>query len=399
MTTQPAGTTDNEPGKTGTTKTGTTTSDVTNSGATKANTAKAGTGEVTAARSGTAPRAFLEVRDLRVQFPTDDGLVKSVDGLSFTLEKGKTLGIVGESGSGKSVTSLGIMGLHTTGQYGKRKPRISGEIWLDGEELLTAAPDRVRALRGRDMAMIFQDPLSSLHPYYTVGKQIVEAYRIHHDVDKKTARKRAVEMLDRVGIPQPDKRVDSYAHEFSGGMRQRVMIAMALVNNPELLIADEPTTALDVTVQAQILDLIRDLQKEFGSAVIIITHDLGVVAELSDDILVMYGGRCVERGPVDEVFYAPRHPYTWGLLGSMPRIDREETERLIPVKGSPPSLINIPDGCAFNPRCPYADLPKDNLTRTVRPELAQVGDAHWAACHLSKEQRERIWTEEIAPKL
>ncbi len=294
----------------------------------------AAVGEPTAASH--AATAFLEVRDLKVHFPTDDGLVKSVDGLSFKLEKGKTLGIVGESGSGKSVTSLGIMGLHTAGQYGKRKARISGEIWLNGTELLSADPDHVRKLRGRDMAMIFQDPLSALHPYYTIGQQIVEAYRIHHNVDKKTARKRAVEMLDRVGIPQPDKRVDNYPHEFSGGMRQRAMIAMSLVNNPELLIADEPTTALDVTVQAQILDLIRDLQKEFGSAVIIITHDLGVVAELADDILVMYGGRCVERGPADKVFYEPRHPYTWGLLGSMPRLDREQQDRLIPVKAPRP---------------------------------------------------------------
>ncbi|MGX1224653.1 ABC transporter ATP-binding protein [Streptomyces ambofaciens] len=346
-----------------------------------------------------APTAFLEVRDLKVHFPTDDGMVKSVDGLSFQLEKGKTLGIVGESGSGKSVTSLGIMGLHTAGQYGKRKAQISGEIWLDGTELLSADPDHVRKLRGREMAMIFQDPLSALHPYYTIGQQIVEAYRIHHKVDKKTAKRRAVEMLDRVGIPQPDKRVDSYPHEFSGGMRQRAMIAMSLVNNPELLIADEPTTALDVTVQAQILDLIRDLQKEFGSAVIVITHDLGVVAELADDLLVMYGGRCVERGPAEKVFYEPRHPYTWGLLGSMPRLDRDQQERLIPVKGSPPSLINLPSGCAFNPRCPYADVPKDDVTRTVRPELTEVGSKHWAACHMSQDQRERIWTEEIAPKL
>ncbi|MGW7414660.1 ABC transporter ATP-binding protein [Streptomyces sp. NPDC054863] len=344
--------------------------------------------------------SFLEVRDLKVHFPTDDGIVKSVDGLSFSLEKGKTLGIVGESGSGKSVTSMGIMGLHTTGQYGKRKAQISGEIWLKGQELLTAEPDAVRDLRGRNMAMIFQDPLSALHPYFTIGHQIVEAYRVHNKVDKKTARKRAVEMLDRVGIPQPDKRVDSYPHEFSGGMRQRAMIAMSLVNNPELLIADEPTTALDVTVQAQILDLIRDLQKEFGSSVIVITHDLGVVAELADDILVMYGGRCVERGSAEKVFSEPRHPYTWGLLGSMPRIDRDETERLIPVKGSPPSLINIPSGCAFNPRCPYADVPKGGITRTDRPELTQVeSDGHWAACHMSQEDRERIWTEEIAPKL
>ncbi|MFJ5779374.1 ABC transporter ATP-binding protein [Streptomyces sp. NPDC093094] len=350
------------------------------------------------ARAGDSPKAFLDVRDLKVHFPTDDGLVKSVDGLSFQLEKGKTLGIVGESGSGKSVTSLAIMGLHRLGNRGKNV-RMSGEIWLDGTELVSAREDEVRRLRGRNMAMIFQDPLSAMHPYYTVGNQIVEAYRVHHDVDKKTARRRAVEMLDRVGIPEPDKRVDNYPHEFSGGMRQRAMIAMSLVNNPELLIADEPTTALDVTVQAQILDLIRDLQKEFGSAVIVITHDLGVVAELADDLLVMYGGRCIERGPADKVFYEPRHPYTWGLLGSMPRLDRDLQDRLVPVKGSPPSLINVPSGCAFNPRCPYADLPKDNVTRTVRPELTEVGGRHWAACHLSEEQRERIWTEEIAPKL
>ncbi|MCL6737503.1 ABC transporter ATP-binding protein [Streptomyces neyagawaensis] len=349
-------------------------------------------------RSGDAPDAFLEVRDLKVHFPTDDGLVKSVDGLSFQLEKGKTLGIVGESGSGKSVTSLAIMGLHRLGARGKNV-RMSGEIWLDGKELVSASPDEVRRLRGREMAMIFQDPLSAMHPYYTVGNQIVEAYRVHHDVDKKTARRRAVELLDRVGIPEPHKRVNAYPHEFSGGMRQRAMIAMALVNNPELLIADEPTTALDVTVQAQILDLIRDLQKEFGSAVIIITHDLGVVAEIADDILVMYGGRCVERGPVDDIFYQPQHPYTWGLLGSMPRIDREQTDRLIPVKGQPPSLINVPSGCAFNPRCPYADVPKDNVTRTERPELREVGGRHFTACHLSQEDRTRIWNEEIAPKL
>ncbi|MCM9081966.1 MULTISPECIES: ABC transporter ATP-binding protein [Streptomyces] len=348
---------------------------------------------------GPPSRAFLDVRDLKVHFPTDDGVVKSVDGLSFQLEKGQTLGIVGESGSGKSVTSLAVMGLHRVGNASRSTVEMSGEIWLGGRELLSADPDEVRRLRGRDMAMIFQDPLSALHPYYTIGSQIVEAYRVHNDVDKKTARKRAVEMLDRVGIPEPGKRVDDYPHQFSGGMRQRAMIAMSLVNNPDLLIADEPTTALDVTVQAQILDLIRDLQKEFGSAVIMITHDLGVVAEMADEILVMYGGRCVERGTAEKVFYEPRHPYTWGLLGSMPRIDREQTERLIPVKGSPPSLINIPDGCAFNPRCPYADVPKGNVTRTVRPELTQDDSRHWSACHMPQEERTRIWTEEIAPKL
>ncbi|MFD9934003.1 ABC transporter ATP-binding protein [Streptomyces massasporeus] len=355
---------------------------------------KAALGEPDTTPASAPDDVFLSVRDLRIHFDTDDGLVKSVDGVSFDVRKGKTLGIVGESGSGKSVTSLGVMGLHRSA-----RAKVSGEVWLDGQELIAADPDEVRRLRGRKMAMIFQDPLSAMHPYYSVGKQIVEAYRVHHDVSKKVARQRAIEMLDRVGIPEPAKRVDGYPHEFSGGMRQRAMIAMALVNNPELLIADEPTTALDVTVQAQILDLIHDLQKEFGSAVIMITHDLGVVAEMADDLLVMYGGRCVERGPAEDVFSQPRHPYTWGLLGSMPRMDREETDRLIPIKGAPPSLINLPSGCAFNPRCPYADVPKDNVTRTVRPELTEVGGSHWAACHMTQEQRERIWTEEIAPKL
>ncbi|MEU9049772.1 ABC transporter ATP-binding protein [Streptomyces sp. NPDC048384] len=355
---------------------------------------KAALGEPAVAAPSDTDDAFLSVRDLRIHFDTDDGLVKSVDGVSFNVQRGRTLGIVGESGSGKSVTSLGVMGLHRSA-----RAKVSGEVWLDGQELIAADPDEVRRLRGRKMAMIFQDPLSAMHPYYSVGQQIVEAYRVHHKVSKKEARKRAVEMLDRVGIPEPNKRVDGYPHEFSGGMRQRAMIAMALVNNPELLIADEPTTALDVTVQAQILDLIRDLQKEFGSAVIMITHDLGVVAEMADDLLVMYGGRAVERGPADSVFSEPRHPYTWGLLGSMPRLDRDDTDRLIPIKGAPPSLINVPSGCAFNPRCPYADIPKDDVTRTVRPELTEVGSRHWAACHMGQEQRERIWTEEIAPKL
>jgi peptide/nickel transport system ATP-binding protein len=255
---------------------------------------------------------FLQVRDLRVHFPTDDGVVKSVDGLSFSLDRGKTLGIVGESGSGKSVTSLSIMGLHKAGTA-----KISGEVLLDGQDLISSTPEEVRLLRGKRMAMIFQDPLSAMHPYYTVGDQIIEAYRVHNKVSKQVARKHAIEMLDRVGIPEPDKRVDAYPHQFSGGMRQRAMIAMALSCDPDLLIADEPTTALDVTVQAQILDLIRDLQREFNSAVIIITHDLGVVAELADDIQVMYAGRAIEYGSAEDIFDRPQHPYTWGLLGSI----------------------------------------------------------------------------------
>ncbi|GGO80884.1 ABC transporter ATP-binding protein [Nonomuraea cavernae] len=337
--------------------------------------------------------SFLDVKDLKIHFPTDDGLVRAVDGLSFSLERGETLGIVGESGSGKSVTSLGLLGLHKGG-----RAKISGEIWLDGDELVGATAEHVRTLRGRKMAMIFQDPLSSMHPFYTVGQQIVEAYRIHNQVSKAVAKKHAIDMLGRVGIPEPDRRVDAYPHEFSGGMRQRAMIAMALSCDPELLIADEPTTALDVTVQAQILDLMRDLQREFNSALIIITHDLGVVAELSNDILVMYGGKCVEYGSTDDIFYRPEHPYTWGLLGSMPRLDREPTERLLPIKGSPPSLINVPSGCAFHPRCPYAELTQGKADTAV-PALAETEGGHLVRCHLDKSERRRLWETEIKPVL
>jgi len=336
---------------------------------------------------------FLDVRDLRVHFPTDDGVVRSVDGLTFQLDRGKTLGIVGESGSGKSVTSLSIMGLHKGGSA-----EISGEIVLNGQNLIGMSRERVRRLRGKNMAMIFQDPLSAMHPYYTVGNQIIEAYRIHHDVSKSVARKHAIDMLNRVGIPNPKSRVDDYPHQFSGGMRQRAMIAMALSCDPELLIADEPTTALDVTVQAQILDLIRDLQQEFNSAVIIITHDLGVVAELADDILVMYAGRCVEYGTADDIFQAPQHPYAWGLLGSMPRLDRDRADRLLPIPGTPPSLINVPSGCAFHPRCAYAGR-NGGASETEVPQLRDVGEGHRLACHLPAEERLRIWDTEIKPKL
>ncbi|WP_436493246.1 ABC transporter ATP-binding protein [Actinokineospora sp. HUAS TT18] len=340
-----------------------------------------------------AGNRFLEVRELRVHFPTDDGVVKSVDDLTFGVDRGQTLGIVGESGSGKSVTSLSVMGLHKKGTA-----RITGEVLLDGENLVGASEERVRSLRGKRMAMIFQDPLSAMHPYYTVGTQIIEAYRIHNKVTKAVARKHAIEMLDRVGIPNPKSRVDDYPHQFSGGMRQRAMIAMALSCDPELLIADEPTTALDVTVQAQILDLIRDLQQEFNSAVIIITHDLGVVAELADDIMVMYAGRAVEYSSAEEIFNSPQHPYTWGLLRSMPRLDRERTARLVPIKGTPPSLINVPEGCPFNPRCAYADL-NGGLSTTERPAFRDVGGGHYIACHLSAEDRIRVWDTEIRPTL
>ena len=333
------------------------------------------------------PDALLEVQDLRVHFRTQDGLVKAVDGVSYSLERGRTLGIVGESGSGKSVTSLAVMGLH----HGS-SAQISGHIRLDGEELVGAPPARVRELRGDKMAMIFQDPLSSLHPYFSIGSQIVEAYRVHHpDATKKQARQRAVDMLGRVGIPEPSARVDDYPHQFSGGMRQRVMIAMSLCNDPELLIADEPTTALDVTVQAQILDLIHDLQSEFGSAVVMITHDLGVVAELSDDILVMYAGRVAEYGSAADIFGQPGHPYTWGLLASMPRMDRERLTRLVPIPGTPPSLIRVPSGCPFHPRCRYGHL-NGGRSETEVPELRATEETgHLVACHLTAAERTKQW--------
>src|SRR5690349_8859459 len=297
--------------------------------------------------------------------------------MSFDLERGQTLGIVGESGSGKSVSSSAILGLHRG-----TNAQVSGQILLDDTDLLQPSDEQMRLRRGRDVSMIFQDPLSAMHPYYTVGNQIAEAYTVHNDVSKKAAKTRAVELLDRVGIPTPDKRVDDYPHQFSGGMRQRAMIAMALSCNPELLIADEPTTALDVTVQAQILDLMRDLQKEFGSAIIMITHDLGVVAEFADDILVMYGGKAVEYGAVNDVFYRPEMPYTWGLLSSVTRLDRDRQERLKPIAGSPPSLINVPSGCAFHPRCPYIEIPgKERCTGEV-PALLEAETGHLVRCHI-----------------
>ncbi len=345
------------------------------------------------------PSAFLDVRGLKVHFQTEDGLVRAVDGVSFKLERGQTLGIVGESGSGKSVTSLSLMGLHKrAGKNGRGGAQMFGEVWLDGQELVHADPDEVRELRGTKMAMVFQDPLSSLHPYFKVGSQIAEAYLVHNKVSKSVARKRAIEMLDRVGIPQPEQRASDYAHQFSGGMRQRAMIAMALVCNPQLLIADEPTTALDVTVQAQILDLMRDLQREFNSALIIITHDLGVVAELADDIMVMYGGKAVEYGAAKTVFVDPEHPYTWGLLGSMPRLDRAVQDRLLPIPGNPPSLINVPSGCAFHPRCTFAARTNGRSENEV-PELLPVDSRHLVRCHLPSADRKQIFNEEIRPHL
>jgi peptide/nickel transport system ATP-binding protein len=329
---------------------------------------------------------LLEVEDLRVHFETEDGLVKAVDGISYTVDRGETLGIVGESGSGKSVSSQTVMGLTRA-----RNARISGTVRFDGRDLLGASDEDLRKIRGNDIAMIFQDPLSSLHPFYKVGKQIVEAIRSHRDVSKAQAYDRAVEMLGLVGIPEPRRRADAYPHEFSGGMRQRAMIAMALANDPKLLIADEPTTALDVTVQAQILELIERLQSEFDTAVVVITHDLGVVAEMADEIAVMYAGRVVEHAKADTVFNAPEHPYTWGLLSSIPRMDAPRGEELVPIAGRPPSLIHLPGGCSFHPRCPYVR----DAHRRIDPVLDSVdGDAgHKVACLLDATVRKRLWSE------
>jgi peptide/nickel transport system ATP-binding protein len=330
---------------------------------------------------------LLEVKDLRVHFPTEDGLVKAVDGISFSIAPGETLGVVGESGSGKSVSFLTVMGLTRS-----KTAVIEGEVIFQGQDLLRLPKDEMQHIRGSQISMIFQDPMTSLHPYYRVGTQIAESIRTHQKVSKQEAMEQAVEMLRRVGIPKPDERSRQYPHEFSGGMRQRAMIAMALSLNPDLLIADEPTTALDVTVQAQILDLIDRLREEFNTAVVIITHDLGVVAEHCDHIQVMYAGRIVEAGDRQDVYYGSHHPYTWGLLSSIPRLDEMSSgERLNPIKGLPPSLIFVPPGCPFHPRCPYRF---DRCDREVPPLLPSNGH-HASACHLSLGDKERIFQEQV----
>ncbi|MGB9739435.1 ABC transporter ATP-binding protein [Chloroflexus sp.] len=316
---------------------------------------------------------LLEVRDLRTYFHTQDGIVKAVDGVSFYVNRGETLGIVGESGCGKSVTSLSIMRL-IPNPPGKI---VSGQILFDGEDLLQASEEEMRRIRGNRIAMIFQDPMTSLNPVLTIGRQITESLELHLKLSKKEARDRAIELLDMVGIPSPSKRLDNYPHQFSGGMRQRVMIAMALSCNPELLIADEPTTALDVTIQAQILELINRLREELETAVILITHDLGVVAGMTDRVTVMYAGKVVEEGPTAEIFANPRMPYTIGLLRSIPRLDEERGRRLTPIRGLPPNLIDLPPICPFSPRCDYAR--EECLARV--PELRRVGPDHRAACH------------------
>jgi peptide/nickel transport system ATP-binding protein len=316
--------------------------------------------------------ALLEVDNLKVSFPTADGVVQAVRGVSFQVDAGQTLGIVGESGSGKSVSTQTIMGL-------TRGAKISGRALFEGRDLLTMDRDELQKVRGAQIGMIFQDPLSSLHPYYRVGWQIVEMIRAHQDMSTRAARLRAIELLRLVGIPQPERRVDDYPHQFSGGMRQRAMIAMALANSPKLLIADEPTTALDVTVQAQIIDLMQGLQRELGTTIIMVTHDLGVVADIADHVIVMYAGKAVEKADRRTLFYRAHHPYTRGLMGSLPG-KRGADERLSPIEGQPPSLIRIPSGCPFHPRCPFVM----DRCLTEEPQLVDVGtdEDHTSACFL-----------------
>jgi len=331
---------------------------------------------------------LLEVKGLKVRFATEDGVVHAVDGVDFELDRGKVLGIVGESGSGKSVSAMTLLGLTRD-----KNTRFEGEVIYKGQSLLDLPESDLRDVRGNEIAMIFQDPMTSLNPVYTVGDQIVEAIVTHEQANKREAKRRAVELLRQVGIPNAQQRVDDYPHQFSGGMRQRAMIAMALSCNPDVLIADEPTTALDVTIQAQILELLARLRADFDSSVILITHDLGVVAEVADDILVMYAGRAVEHGPKRQLFYDPQHPYTWGLLGSIPRLDRPKPEKLHSIKGTPPSLINLPRGCKFRPRCPHAfDKCEEE------PELKnRVEDrAHLDRCWLSVDDKRRLRDATIA---
>jgi oligopeptide/dipeptide ABC transporter ATP-binding protein len=318
------------------------------------------------------PNALLVVENLTVSFPTDDGVVKAVRGVSYTVRSGEAMGIVGESGSGKSVSSMAVMGLLP------KNARITGSVRFRGRELIGLDEGEYSKLRGNRIAMIFQDPLTSLNPVYSIGYQIAEAVHAHHEVSKDAALERAVELLEIVGIPYPEQRINNYPHELSGGMRQRVVIAIAMANNPDVIIADEPTTALDVTVQAQVLEALETARQETGAALILITHDLGVIAGHSERIAVMYAGKLVETGSTEEVFYRPRMPYTLGLLGSLPRLDMSQQERLTPIKGSPPSLLNLPPGCPFTPRCPMAQ----EICDREEPELLVAeGTGHAAACH------------------
>lgn len=341
---------------------------------------------------------LLEIKNLQVAFPTHDGLVRAVSEVGFTLDRGELVAIVGESGSGKTVTSLSIMSLHN-----RRTAQISGQILVQTPggiiDVVTAEEPVVRALRGKTVAMIFQDPMSSLHPYYTISNQLGEAYQIHNKVSKKEAKARAIEMLDLVGIPEAAKRAKDYPHQFSGGMRQRVMIAMALINNPDILIADEPTTALDVTVQAQILELLRKLQKEFNMGILLITHDLGVVAGIADRVNVMYAGRIVESGIVDDIYYRPLAPYTMALLASIPSIAAKGAGQLPAIPGQPPSMISQAPGCSFQPRCALTHLVPNGLCLRVMPDLTEDEPGHFARCHLDLETRTRAASEARANRI
>jgi oligopeptide/dipeptide ABC transporter ATP-binding protein len=337
---------------------------------------------LTAAGAG----SVLEVRDLTVEFPTDDGIVHAVRGVSFTLEPGDVLGIVGESGSGKSVTSLAVMGLLP------RSARVRGEVRFRGHNLLRLGEKELTRFRGKHISMIFQDPMTSLNPVYTVGWQLQEAILAHQDTSKEQAWRRAVELLELVGIPNARDRASSYPHEFSGGMRQRAVIAMAMTNDPDVIIADEPTTALDVTIQAQVLDTLRRVQENTSAAIILITHDLGVVAGMADEVLVMYAGKPVEVGPTDAIYYDPRMPYTLGLLGSLPRLDAKGSEPLTPIRGAPPSLINLPPGCPFSPRCPMSRAYCDEEEPALRPV---AGADHVAACHYAEELAGDVRADEV----
>jgi oligopeptide/dipeptide ABC transporter ATP-binding protein len=342
----------------------------------------------TATTTTTTTDTVLSVQNLTVDFPSGDGAVHAVRGVSYELRPGEVLGIVGESGSGKSVTSMAVMGLLP------KTAKVSGSVKFRGEELLGKSDKQLTRVRGKNIAMIFQDPMTSLNPVYKIGYQLAEAVRAHHDLTKAQARKRAVELLELVNIPQPDRRVDQYPHEFSGGMRQRVVIAIAMANDPDVIIADEPTTALDVTVQAQVLESLRAAQRETGAAMVLITHDLGVVAGQADRVLVMYAGKPVEIGTVEDIYYNPRMPYTLGLLGSLPRLDKREQARLTPIQGSPPSLVNLPPGCPFTPRCPIAV----EVCQVREPDLEPVDSAaftaaglrgHQSACHLKDQVAQR----------
>lgn len=321
--------------------------------------------------------SLLDVKDLKTYFFTEDGIVKAVDGVSFSLERGKTLAIVGESGSGKSVTALSILKLVSPpGRI------VGGEVKFEGKDLLKLSEEELREIRGNRIALIFQDPLTALNPVFTVGDQIMEAILTHQKTSKEEARKKTVQLLEMVGIPRAKNRVNDYPHQFSGGMRQRAMIAMALSCEPDVLIADEPTTALDVTIQAQILELIKELQEKFNSATILITHDLGIVAELADNVLVMYAGKPVECGKAEEIYYNSRHPYTLGLMHSVSRLDVDKKERLKSIKGFPPNLIQIPPGCSFHPRCDFAI----DICRKEIPEFLEVESGHFSACHRALER-------------